>query len=93
MIMSIQSTVETGESVHAKLKEDMKGDPGMWVAQWRFTEIGEKEFMARMDVSNMEVFGIFISIQGKLQSDKDNGYENTVYVLRNERLKELIIQL
>ena len=49
--------------------------------------------MARMDVSNMEVFGIFISSQGKLQSDKDNGYENTVYVLRNERLKELIIQL
>ena len=29
MIMSILSTVETGESGHAKIKEDMKGGSGM----------------------------------------------------------------
>ena len=80
MNIFVRGTVETGAHVlHAKIKEDMKGDPGKWVIDWRFAELGEKEFMACMDIADMEAFGAFMSSPEEAQWDKDNGCEYTVY--------------
>ncbi len=62
MNIFVRGTVATGTYVlHAKIKEDMKSDPGKWVTDWRFAEIGEKEFMVCMEIADMEAFGAFIS--------------------------------
>ena len=42
-------------------------------------ELGEKEFMACMDVTDMEAMGAFMSNPEEIQWDKDNGCEYTVY--------------
>ena len=44
-----------------------------------FAELGEKEFMACMDIADMEAFGAFMSSPEEAQWDKDNGCEYTVY--------------
>jgi hypothetical protein len=41
--------------------------------------VGEKEFMACMNISDMEAMGALMSSPEELQWDKDNGCEYTVY--------------
>ena len=82
MNVFVHGTIDKGANVlYAKIKEDMKGEAGKWVTDWRFAEIGAKEFMACMDISNMEAFGVFMSSPEELQWDKDNGCKYTVYGL------------
>lgn len=82
MNVFVRGTVNTGAHVlHAKIKEDMEGDAGKWVGEWRFADLGDKEFMACMDVLDMDAFGAFMSSPEEMQWDKDNGCEYTVYGL------------
>ena len=57
----------------------LKAGAGEFVTEWRFAEVGEKEFMACMNISDMEAMGAFMSSPEELQWDKDNGCEYTVY--------------
>ena len=80
MNVFVRGTVEAGASVlHAKIKADMAAGAGDFVTEWRFAELGEKEFMACMNVTDMEAMGAFMSSPEELQWDKDNGCEYTVY--------------
>ena len=80
MNVFVRGTVETGAHVlHAKIKTDMAAGAGEFITEWRFAEIGEKEFMACMNVTDMEAMGAFMSSPEELQWDKDNGCEYTVY--------------
>ena len=49
------------------------------MTEWRFAELGEKEFMACMNVTDMDAMGAFMNSPEELQWDKDNGCEYTVY--------------
>ena len=40
---------------------------------------GEKEFMACMNITDMEAMGAFMNSPEELQWDKDNGCKYTVY--------------
>ena len=55
-----------------------KAGAGDFVTEWRFAELGEKEFMACMK-TDMEAMGAFMSSPEELQWDKDNDCEYTVY--------------
>ena len=80
MNVFVRGTVEAGANVlHAKIKADMAAGAGDFVTEWRFAELGEKEFMACMNVTDMEAMGAFMSSPEELQWDKDNGCEYTVY--------------
>lgn len=57
----------------------MKSGAGEFVTDWRFAEVSDKEFMACMNVTDMEAMGAFMSSPEELQWDKDNGCEYTVY--------------
>ena len=47
MNVFIRGTIATGAHVlHEKIKQDMKAGAGEFVTEWRFAEVGEKEFMA-----------------------------------------------
>ena len=55
MNVFVRGTVEAGASVlHEKIKADMAAGAGDFVTEWRFAELGEKEFMACMNVTEME---------------------------------------
>ena len=80
MTVFVRGPVEAGASVlHAKIKADLAAGAGDFVTEWRFAELGEKEFMACMNVTDMEAMGAFMSSPAELQWDKDNGCEYTVY--------------
>ncbi|MAK80056.1 MAG: hypothetical protein CMH00_07540 [Marinovum sp.] len=80
MNVFVRGTVATGARVlHEKIKEDMKRGAEKFVTDWRFAEVNEKEFMACMNVTDMEAMGAFMSSPEELQWDKDNGCEYTVY--------------
>ena len=80
MNVFIRGTIETGAHVlHAKVKADMAAGASEFVTEWRFAELDEKEFMACMDVTDMEAMGAFMSTPEELKWDKDNGCEYTVY--------------
>ena len=82
MNVFVRGTVEAGANVlHAKIKADMAAGAGDFVTEWRFAELGEKEFMACMNVTDMEAMGAFMSSPEELQWDKDNGCEYTIYGL------------
>ena len=57
----------------------MKSDADEFLTEWRFAEVGEKEFMVFMNVIDMEAMGEFMSSPEELQWDKDNGCKHTVY--------------
>ena len=80
MNVFIRGTIATGAHVlHEKIKQDIKAGAGEFLTEWRFAEVSEKEFMACMNVTDMEAMGAFMSNPEELQWDKDNGCEYTVY--------------
>ena len=80
MNVFVRGTEATGARViHEKIKDDMKRGAEEFVTDWRFAEVNEKEFMACMNVTDMEAMGAFMSSPEELQWDKDNGCEYTVY--------------
>ena len=80
MNVFVRGTVERRANVlHEKIKADMAAGAGEFIAEWRFAELGEKEFMACMHVTNMEAMGTFMNSPEELQWDSDNGCEYTVY--------------
>ena len=80
MNVFVRGTVKTGAHVlHAKIKADMAAGADELITEWRFAELGEKEFMACMNDTDMEAMGAFMSNPEELQWDKDNGCEYTVY--------------
>ena len=82
MNVFVRGTVEAGASVlRAKIKADMAAGAGDFVTEWRFAELGEKEFMACMNVTDMEAMGAFMSSPEELQWDKDNGCVYKLYTM------------
>ena len=80
MNVFIRGTIATGAHVlHEKIKQDIKAGAGEFLTECRFAEVSEKEFMACMNVTDMEAMGAFMSSPEELQWDKDNGCEYTVY--------------
>ena len=80
MNVFVRGTVEAVANVlHAKIKADMAAGAGDFVTEWRFTELGEKEFMPCMNITDMEATGAFMSNPEVLKWDKDKGCEYTVY--------------
>ena len=76
----VRGTVETGEhGLHEKIKADMAAGAGEFITEWRFAELGEKEFMACMNVNDMEATGAFMNSPEELQWDRDNACEYSVY--------------
>ena len=50
-----------------------------YVVTGGFAELGEKEFMACMNVTDMEAMGAFMNSPEELQWDRDNACEYSVY--------------
>ena len=62
MNVFVRGTVATGARIlHEKIKEDMKSGAGEFVTDWRFAELSDKEFMACMNVTDLEAMGTFMS--------------------------------
>ena len=62
MNVFVRGTVETGaHGLHEKIKADMAAGAGEFITEWRFAELGEKEFMACMNVTDMEAMGAMMS--------------------------------
>ena len=79
MNVFIRGTIATGAHVlHEKIKQDIKAGAGEFLTEWRFAEVGEKEFMACMNVTEMEEMCAFMNSPEELQWDKDNGCKYTV---------------
>ena len=57
----------------------MAAGAGEFITEWSIAELGEKELMARMNVTDMEVTGAFMNSPEELQWDRENGCEYTVY--------------
>ena len=82
MNVFIRGTIATGAHVlHEKIKQDIKAGAGEFLTEWRFAEVSEKEFMACMNVTDMEAMGAFMNSPEELQWDKDNGCKYTVYCM------------
>ena len=74
MNVFVRGTIETGSHVlPAKIKADMAAGAGEFITDFRFAELGKKEFMACMNVTDIEAMGAFRSSPEELQWDRDNG--------------------
>ena len=53
MNVFVRGTVETGAHVlHAKIKADMAAGAGEFITEWRFAELGEKEYQPTIQLDN-----------------------------------------
>ena len=82
MNMCIHGTIASGvKTLRARVEHNMARGASEFCSAWKLTDAGNKEFMACMNVTDMEAMGAFMSSPEELQWDKDNGCEYTVYGL------------
>ena len=82
MNVFVRETVETGTHVfNQKIKADMAAGAGEFITKWRSAELGEKAFMACMNVTDMEGLQSVLSSPKAQEWNATNNAVADVYAL------------
>jgi hypothetical protein len=78
----IRATFECSwEKIEARIKEDMAGEPGTWIAAWEIAQISSNSMIWVGEITDMESFGAFMDSDYNKKWDEDNGVVVTAYSL------------
>ena len=78
----IRATFECSwEKIEARIKEDMAGEPGKWIAAWELAQTSRNSLVWVGDITDMDAFGAFMDSDYNRKWDEENGVVVTPYSL------------
>lgn len=69
------------EKIEARIKEDMAGEPGKWIAAWELAQTSSNSLVWVGDITDMAAFGAFMDSDYNKKWDEENGVVVTPYSL------------
>ena len=78
----IRATFECSwEKLEARIKADMAGEPGKWIAAYEMAQISNNSMIWVGEITDMEAFGAFMDSDYNKKWDEENGVVVIAYSL------------